>query len=114
MTSDALNASAADWQAVGRRKREEIQARIRPFLPDDGSFRPPPAEELRDGREYARKYLDATELHLTEELSAMQLTGQIAHGQISAKQAVVAFCKRAAMAHQLVRLHHPRGASQEE
>ncbi|PWY91342.1 amidase [Aspergillus sclerotioniger CBS 115572] len=96
-----MNASPTDWQTVGHRKRDEIQARIRPFLPADNNFRPPPAEELQDAREYARGYLDDTELHLTEGLTATELTERIADGQISAKQAVVAFCKRAAMAHQL-------------
>lgn len=46
--------------------------------------------------------LSATELEITEQYSACQLRQKIAEGKYSAVQTTEAFCKRAAIAQQLV------------
>lgn len=49
--------------------------------------------------------LTARELHITHEHDAVGIVEAIASGKLSAKEVAVAFCKRAAIAQQLVSLH---------
>lgn len=42
------------------------------------------------------------EIHITQDKDAVDIVGEIAKGNLSAKEVTVAFCKRAAIAQQLV------------
>jgi len=46
--------------------------------------------------------LSAEELKLTEEYDATDLTAMLREGKVKSEEVVLAFCKRAAIAHQLV------------
>jgi hypothetical protein len=47
--------------------------------------------------------LTARELHITQECDAVDIIDEIASGKLSAREVAVAFCKRAAIAQQMVR-----------
>lgn len=46
--------------------------------------------------------LSAQELHITEDYDVVGLSEKLQSGELSSKDVITAFCKRAAVAHQLV------------
>jgi amidase len=49
--------------------------------------------------------LSAREVEITEHYTAVELLAELSAGKLSSFEVTTAFCKRAALAHQLVRLH---------
>ncbi|KZF19859.1 amidase [Xylona heveae TC161] len=91
--------SEGTWQAAAERKRAEVAKLLGPYtIPGDAI--PPPAE-LPDATNFPRAYLEPREIEFTEKLSIEELLGKLARREITAKEVTLAFCKRAAIAHQV-------------
>ncbi|KAI0944360.1 hypothetical protein AcW1_002093 [Taiwanofungus camphoratus] len=87
------------WRATADAKRESIASRI----PEHWRIRKvPDADELRDAQYYARGFLSAREIQITEIGDARELLQKIESGQYTAVEVAEAFCHRAAIAHQTV------------
>lgn len=85
------------WRATADAKRESIASRI----PEHWRIRKvPDADELRDAQYYARGFLSAREIQITEIGDARELLQKIESGQYTAVEVAEAFCHRAAIAHQ--------------
>jgi amidase len=94
---------AAKWQAIARRKKEEQLSRI-------------PKEYLISRNQYSgqfnllavpRSHLTVRELEITESYDATALAEAIRIRKFTCLEVTKAFCKRAAIAHQVV-LQSPR------
>lgn len=87
------------WEKIHDAKKAEQDARI----PAEWKLQELPSDTVRDLRPYAKKsgILSEKELGITEE-DATSLMDKLADGIYSAVEVVTAYCKRAAVAHQLV------------
>lgn len=95
-----MNNSA--WRIQGEAKRQSILNAI----PQKWRLNDPvpPATELRDVTgDYIRQFLSDREIEITEK-DAVDIVAQTSTGHWSALEVTEAFCHRAALAHQLVRL----------
>lgn len=92
---------AATWQALAAEKRRERDAKI------------PPEWKIPQEFDYQNKInvmdvpiacglLDRSELDITSNYDATGLLEKLKNGHFSAEQVTIAFCKRAAIAQQLV------------
>lgn len=95
-------ASALAWQDLARSKREQLAAAI----PADWRIKELSAAD--SVVEYARSsgLLSAQELAMTES-TASSLVADMAAGRLRSVDVVLAFCKRAALAQQLVSFSPP-------
>ncbi|KAL4784127.1 amidase signature domain-containing protein [Aspergillus varians] len=93
-----------EWQQKAHRKREEFAGKIPP------QWRV--STELLDKAEFLDNILDIPrqtgilnerELDITESSDATALLGRLGSGEVTALEVAIAFCKRAAIAHQLTR-----------
>ncbi|KAJ0348529.1 hypothetical protein KNSL1_005474 [Colletotrichum chrysophilum] len=109
--------AAMEWEVIASRHREKQQASI----PQEWVLSDQKLQELRgagtpkegqlNALDVARKsgLFTNSELEITESYSAKELLGKIHAGKLTSEEVTVAFCKRAALAQQLVsdpdRLH---------
>lgn len=86
-----------DWKAIAAEKKNQLEAsipqewRIKTLPPDDSVMSFPGSSGI----------LTPDELNITES-SATELVQNLASGKLSSVAVTTAFCKRAALAHQLV------------
>lgn len=90
------------YQVIAAKKRAEQRSKI----PENWQFS---VEKYRDASNVmdvplACGLLNETEVRITSDYDATALLGQLKAGVWSVEQVTVAFCKRAAIAHQLVSL----------
>ena len=100
------NLTPKPWQAIAAKKRENVAAKIpAEWRLDakytDGVNETSTASVLHIPRECG--LLSFTELDITENYNAVSLVEAIATAKYTAEEVAVAFCKRAAIAQQLVR-----------
>lgn len=102
--------SNGDWQAIAAAHRQKQREAIPPEwrldsgqiskLSGSGTASEGRLLQLQSAR--ASGLLDSTELSITEDFTAQQLLDKIHHGELTSEAVTVAFCKRAAIAQQLV------------
>ena len=92
---------AASWEAVAAAKRESTHSKIpREWLLDEAMLEKASKERNLTG-DFIEQYLNDDEKVLTE-LPASSLLAKIREGTYSALQVAQAFCKRTAIAQQIV------------
>lgn len=89
------------WQNAAAKKREEISALIPKEWRVDGL---PSVKEQVDVTGFVKQYLSEEELSITES-DAEKIVEKTTSGEWTAEKVTRAFCHRAALAHQMVRLH---------
>lgn len=95
-------ADNADWRSKGEAKRQAILEAIPEKWRLTGPL--PSATEVPDVTGiYIQQYLSKREIDITES-DAVDIVAQTATGSWSAVEVTEAFCHRAALAHQLVRV----------
>lgn len=99
------NSPSEPWQAIAARKREEAAKKIPvewklPSKYTDGISETSTASVLHVPKECG--LLSARELEITEKYDAVDLIKAISTARFTALEVTVAFCKRAAIAQQLV------------
>lgn len=87
---------AGTWQSIAARKQKERDSRIPPAWRLHGS---PDCSLLDIPRQSG--ILTDLELRITEQYDATGLLAELAKGTLKSEQVVQAFCKRAAIAHQV-------------
>lgn len=95
-----MSQTEAPWQSIARRKRQEQQSSI----PKDWILKTRPAAKRNNVLAVPREcgLLSAREIELTERYDATGLVREIAAKKLRSVDVVTAFCKRAAIAQQLV------------
>ncbi len=88
------------WEEIANDKK----ARIKASIPKEWLLKHPPTEDSVMRYPEESGILKPEELAITES-TATQLVAQMATGKLTSVAVTTAFCKRAALAHQLVRLH---------
>ena len=90
-----------EWQDIAKRKREEQATKI----PKAWMLSSQPSVNLNNVTDVPRRcvILNEKELYITEQHDATALVQKLASGELKSEDVVAAFCKRAAIAHQLVR-----------
>lgn len=93
--------TSGDWKKIASDKRESVLA----LIPEEWRIPPPPsANEQRDVTgKYIQQYLSEKEIEITE-TDVAGIAKKTGSGAWSAYDVTKAFCHRAAVAHQLVRL----------
>jgi amidase len=91
---------ASTWESISARKKQEQQSRIPQAYILPATFKPGRNNVLDAPRKC--DLLTAKELNITEAYDATALAAEIATGRLTSLQVTEAFCKRAAIAHQLV------------
>jgi amidase len=104
-----INMTTKNWETVAAHRRQTLRDKIpqqwrlskswtEAFTPDVKKIAiPVPGKS---------GILSPRELDITENYDATSLVEQLASGQFSSYDVTVAFCKRAAIAHQLVRISY--------
>lgn len=89
-----------DWESRASAKRAARDA----LIPEDSLLKSPPGDEVLDVSDIPRSsgILSDEELKITETPSVTELVEAIASKKYSSEQVVRAFCRRAAIAQQLV------------
>lgn len=104
MTLTTLNQHGCSWQETAARKRQEEIAKI----PASWVLSSDVIEHAKEQRsiidDFVESLLDSETRRITN-LEVPALMGLTNAGELSAVQLVTAFCKRAAIGHQLVRLY---------
>ncbi|KAF1954682.1 acetamidase [Byssothecium circinans] len=99
MSSSQSSPTPSKWQSIARQKKDEQFQRI------PGAWRLPqlPASDVTNHLHVPREcgLLSNRELSLTEGYDAVELAEAIRRREVSCKDVARAFCKRAAIAHQL-------------
>jgi amidase len=90
------------WEHAAQGKKASIKALI-PVEWRLKSTEIPSVNSLRDVSQFIRRYLTPHELEITE-LAAEKTLKKLSGGEWTAVEVTRAFCHRAAIAHQLVRL----------
>jgi amidase len=96
---------APTWQAISKRKKEEQWNRIPPEYRLPASFKISGDNVLQVPQTCG--LMSEQELHITEKYDATALAQEIATGRLKSVPVVQAFCKRAAIVHQVVLLEIP-------
>lgn len=88
------------WRDIARRKKEEQATKI----PKEWLLTSQPSPNLNSVIDVPRRcgLLTEKELNITEHHDATALVEKLAKRALSSEEVVTAFCKRAAIAHQLV------------
>lgn len=94
--------SQHDWQKRAALKKTEIDSLLPLKWKIPGPT--PGTEMLRNATGYPQLLLSPDEVRITEGLTASELLEELAAGKLTAMQVTRAFCHRATIAHQLVRL----------
>lgn len=102
---------AADWETRAAERRQQLSNTI----PGDWRLKPELLDELKTPLEESDNrvlelgfckrsgILSERELDITESYKVSELLEALASGRLTALEVTTAFCKRAAIAHQLVR-----------
>lgn len=90
------------WETIAARKRGRLQSSI----PSDWRI---DIKELENLDSSAVRYISESKVLSSEDvritnLSAVALVAKLAAGELTSVEVTLAFCKRAALAHQLVRI----------
>lgn len=95
----------ANWETAAAAKRAARDA----LIPNDTILKSPPAADVLDvsGVPRSSGLLSAEELEVTETPTVTELVDAIAAKKYTSEQVVRAFCRRAAIAQQLVRSSPP-------
>lgn len=106
-----VNTPSQPWQALAARKREEAAKKIPaewklPSKYTEGVSEASTASVLHVPKECG--LLSARELEITEQYDAVDLLAAISTAKFTALEVTVAFCKRAAIAQQLVSVASPQ------
>jgi len=90
------------WQDIAQEKRQAVNS----LLPEKWKTTKliPPVSELPDVTNYAATFLSEKEREITAQYTASELVGKLARREYTAVQVVEAFCHRATIAHELVRI----------
>lgn len=88
-----------NWKSRAEEKKQRLEASI----PAEWRIESPPSDVSTFSYPKESKLLTAEELSITES-SATDLVKQMAAGELTSVAVTTAFCKRAALAHQLVRI----------
>jgi len=98
------------WQAIAEKKRRQLREAIPPewrlpegFVASLQSQAQKPNSLIELGVVEKSGILSETELYITGKYSANELLESLTSGKLKAIQVVTAYCKRAAIAQQLVR-----------
>ena len=104
------NTPAVRWQDLVAQKRRECQEKIPTEWTLSTDLLVVPPRLLEYDFPHRSGLLSEIELELTENFSATQLLAKLASGQVSSLAVTTAFCKRAAIAQQVVSmiLSNPR------
>lgn len=94
---------ASNWEAKAADKKSRITATI----PAEWLLKSLPTEDNVMGVPKSSGIMTVEELAITES-TAVDLVSQMAAGELTSVAVTTAFCKRAALAHQLVRISTPR------
>lgn len=96
------------WKLAGEHKRNALLALIPPEWRLTHPL-PSPTEvpDLRKGT--IQSYLSSREVMITE-MDCLSLLEQLASGRLSSREVTMAFCHRAALAHQMVSQVHSRNS----
>ena len=97
--SDKMHSDTKSYLGIARGKQEQRQKRIpKAWLLSQDQL------QSRDSLSLPGNcgILTAREIHITREHDAVDIVDAIACGELSAKEVAVAFCKRAAIAQQVV------------
>ncbi|KAH7263835.1 amidase signature domain-containing protein [Fusarium tricinctum] len=90
-----------DWQAIAAEKKSQLEASI----PQEWRIKTLPTDDSVMSFPESSGILTPEELNMTE-LSATELVQDLASGKLSSVAVTTAFCKRAALAHQLTNCCH--------
>jgi amidase len=95
-----MSETEASWQSTARRKQQE-QANA---IPQDWKLKTRPTPNRNDVSAIPREcgILSAKEIEITEKYDATALVQELAAKRLKSVDVVTAFCKRAAIAQQLV------------
>lgn len=90
----------SDWKKAASDKRKAVEA----LIPIEWLISSPPSnEDKRDVTVYIQGFLNEREVEITE-TDAFGIADKTTAGEWKALEVIKAFCHRAALAHQLVRL----------
>lgn len=93
--------NTTDYLEIARSKREHRQRRIpKAWLLSQDQLQ---SSDIRNVPKHCG-ILDHREIHITQDCDAVDIVNGIANRSLSAKEVTIAFCKRAAIAQQLVSL----------
>lgn len=99
----AMTAKKETWEEIGARKRAALLASIPEEWRVPSELLPPDSQDDVTGWPASSGWFTAEELAITE-LTASELVPKLASGALKSVVVTRAFCKRAAAAHQLVRV----------
>ena len=91
----------SSWEAIAADKKSRIEATI----PAEWRLKSIPTEDSVMGVPKSSGIMTAEELAITES-TAVDLVSEMAAGKLTSVAVTTAFCKRAALAHQLVRFRY--------
>lgn len=96
-----MTTKEAKWQTIARQKQTQRAASI----PPEWRLASPPSQDQRNVLDIPRtcNILSDEELKITETYDATDLVGMLRTGGLKSQVVTIAFCKRAAIAHQVVR-----------
>lgn len=105
----------ADWQALAKAHRaQQLQAIPPAWILSSGKVEElvnrgtsKEARLIESGAAARSNVLSEKELHITQKLTARGLLERMQSQELSAEEVTVAFCKRAAVSHQLVSVLRP-------
>lgn len=99
-----------DWKSLVAKKREEVAK----GLPEKWRLSPDVLATVSASADISVMdvpakcgLLTAKELDITEKYAAVDLIAKMAAKELSSSEVTLAFCKRAAVAHQVVRMESP-------
>jgi amidase len=105
MAKDSIPDS--DWRLLVAKKHDELDAQVPPDWRLSETFLasvPASGRLIEDDIVRRSGVLNDEEFDITEKYSAIELLSKLACGDVSSLQVTTAFCKRAAIANQLVRV----------
>jgi hypothetical protein len=104
-TQAKMSQTEAPWQSIARRKQQE-QANA---IPQSWTLKTRPAANRKNVLAIPREcgILSGREIEITEKYDATALVQQLVARKLKSVDVVTAFCKRAAIAQQLVRCPQP-------
>lgn len=103
MAIETTPPQSADWQElVARKRRDRLEKTPREWILSGELLLKVPPQLLEYDLPRRCGLLSESELDISESYTATQLLGQLALGQLSSLEVTTAFCKRAAIAQQVV------------
>ena len=93
---------ASKWETTGLEKRAHIISLLPPQWKT--KVQVPTADDLPDATSYPGQFLTVEEREITEAYTAEELADRLARGALRAVDVTMAFCHRATVAHEVVRV----------